>query len=235
VAPGIVELEAGLARQTLGHGDSQSVLGTLFKIGLTPALQLDIQPAWQRNAEGGTSTSGLTDVLVAAKWLIARDSPVLGSFAVQPGVVLPTGDEGRGFGAGTGAFNILLISSRSVGPVSLDINVGYTRRGGDGSVAPKDATLWAVAGAAPIAGPLGLAVELFGLPGTSGPSGEPPSVGFLVGPSYAFHPSLVADAGVILDISGVGGTSVYGGLTWNIGRAWTARAPSPSRNPVSRD
>jgi hypothetical protein len=220
VAPGIIELEAGLVRQTLGHGDGQSVLSTLFKIGLTPALQLDIQPAWQRDATGDTSASGLTDVIVAAKWLVARDLPVLGAFAIQPGVVLPTGDEGRGFGAGTGALNVLLISSHSFGPVSLDVNLGYTRRGGDGEVAPKNATLWAVAGAATVAGPVGLAVELYGLPGTSGPSGEPPSVAFLVGPTFAFNPSFVADAGVILDISGVGGTSVYGGLTWNIGRAW---------------
>jgi len=42
------------------------------------------------------------------------------------------------------------------------------------------------------------------------------------------HPSLVLDAGATFDVEGFGGTAVYGGMTWNIGRLWRASS-SPSR------
>jgi hypothetical protein len=45
-------------------------------------------------------------------------------------------------------------------------------------------------------------------------------VAFLTGPTFAAHGSLVLDAGAIFDIIGFGGTAVYGGVTWNVGRLW---------------
>jgi hypothetical protein len=52
----------------------------------------------------------------------------------------------------------------------------------------------------------------------------------LTGPNLTVTPSLVLDAGAILDIEGFGGTAIYAGVTWNIGRMWRA-SPQPSLAP----
>jgi hypothetical protein len=44
-------------------------------------------------------------------------------------------------GTGTTDPNLLFISSHKLGPVAMDLNVGYTRRSGDGSVAPTSASV----------------------------------------------------------------------------------------------
>jgi hypothetical protein len=49
-------------------------------------------------------------------------------------------------------------------------------------------------------------------------------VAVLTGPNFTVSSSLVLDAGAIFDIEGFGGTSVYAGLTWNIGRLWRPAA-----------
>ncbi len=95
--------------------------------------------------------------------------PLLGDFAVLPAVKFPTGDATKGTGTGTTDASFLLISSHSFGPVSMDINAGYTRRSGDGSNAPKNATLWTVSFGGPAAGQLGWTAECYGYPGTGGP------------------------------------------------------------------
>jgi hypothetical protein len=55
-----------------------------------------------------------------------------------------------------------------------------------------------------------------------------PTVSLPTGPSFGLTDSVVIDAGIILNISGLGTAvyglgvnSVYGGITWNMGRMWT--------------
>ena len=229
VAPGWVELEAGFQRQREGVVSDRVAVPVVLKIGLGSHVQLDIAPAWNRNAENARIEAGLTDMIVGVKWRMADAAPLLGVFAIQTTVSLPTGNSEAGLGTGSAGLNLLAISSHQFGPVSVDANVGYTRLGGDGSVAPQNNTLWTVSSGFAISGRLTWGVEVFGYPGTSGPSGSPPVVGFLTGPAFTVRPSVVLDAGAILDIEGFGGTSVYGGLTWNIGRIWRS-SPRPSRH-----
>ncbi|HET6764052.1 MAG TPA: hypothetical protein VFH27_10270, partial [Longimicrobiaceae bacterium] len=92
------------------------------------------------------------------------------------------------------------------------------RRSGDGSTAPRDATLWALAAGAPVQGALGVAVEVFGYPGTSGPAGSAPSTALLAGPTYQARPWLFFDAGVIRRLSGPQPNALYAGVTYNAGR-----------------
>jgi hypothetical protein len=178
----------------------------------------------------GGRLGAATLIVLGLKWRLTDDAPVLGAFALQTTVSVPTGSEASGRGTGFAAVNLLGISSHSVGPAAIDFNAGYTRRGGDGTIAPRSSTLWAVAAGFPVASSLGWVVEMFGLPGTAGPTGEPPVVGFLTGPSITLKPSIVLDAGAIFDVAGFGSTAIYAGLTWNVGRAW-GRSPSPALLP----
>jgi hypothetical protein len=229
VAPGIVELETGVQWQRPRPDLALAGGPTLVKIGLGRRLQLDIEPGWAWVEQDGDGQAWVSDLVVGVKWRLAEHLPILADFSVQPTLKVPTGSLRRGTGTGTTDVNILVISSRKLGPVSLDLNAGYTLRSGDGSSAPRDSTVWTVSTGIPIVGDLLWDAEVFGYPGTSGPAGYAPIVAFLTGPAFEVCPSVVLDAGLILNITGFGGTAFYAGVTWNMGRlpGLSAR-PSPA-------
>lgn len=133
---------------------------------------------------------------------------------MQSSLKLPTGSAARGTGTGTTDGSLLLISSHVLGPVALDVNVGYTRRSSGGRAA--NAALWTVSTGTAIAGGWQIAAECFGYPGFGGPA----SVGLLAGPTYTVQPWLVLDMGFIARVAGTQPPALYAGLTWNIGRLW---------------
>jgi hypothetical protein len=99
----------------------------------------------------------------------------------------------------------------------MDLNAGYTRRSGNGSDAPINATLWAVAFGGSAIGPLGWAAEVSGQPATRGPAGADSSVAFLVGPTVSIRSWLAIDAGVIVPIAGPQPHAIYAGAVYNVG------------------
>lgn len=218
VLPGIVEIEAGGQWQSLGPGRDQLTGPILIKIGLARRLQLDIAPGLAWLGPDEARRGGIADSALGLKWQVAAGVPILADVAVETLLKLPTGNHALGTGTGTTDLNVVFISSRQVGPVELDVNFGYTRRSGDGTLAPTTATLWTVSTGFPVAGPLQWTAELFGYPGTRGPAGSPPIVAFLTGPTFRPRPSVVFDAGLILNVEGFGATALYAGVTWNIGR-----------------
>ena len=212
VATGILEIEAGI------QSESQLGVPGLLKLGLGHGLQLDIAPGFVSQTSDAAPPSGFTDTTFGVKWHLADHAPVLGAFALQPSVTVPTGS-GGGESAG---FNLLLISSYDIRGVSLDVNVGATLRK-ETSATPWTATVWAVAAGVPVAGRLSWTAEVFGYPGTAGQAGSPPVVAFLTGPLFEVSKRLVLDTGVTLDLEGFGKTAVFAGLTWNAARLWTPR------------
>jgi hypothetical protein len=208
VAPGWFELEFGFERDRVGPGLSSLSTPTLFKFGVAPRVQFDVTLTTVRPP--GSRSAAVGDGGVGVKWRIADDLPVLGDFAVQPSIKLPTGSVTRATGTGTTDASLLLISSHVIGPVALDVNTGFTRHD-DGT----NAALWTVSTGTTVNGPFAWAAELFGSPGLSS---APPSAGFLTGPTWAFASWFVADAGVIFNVTGPQARALYAGLTWNVGR-----------------
>ena len=229
VAPGIVELESGVQWQSLGAGNNQLTAPFLFKMGLGRHVQLDVAPGLAGVETNGTRRGGLSDSAVGFKWQVAAGVPILSDVGVEALLKLPTGDRALGTGTGTTDLSLVFISSRQIGRVELDVNVGYTRRSGDGTFAPTTATLWTVSTGFPVVGPLGWTAELFGYPGTSGPAGAGPIVAFLTGPTFQPQRSIVLDAGLILNVEGFGATAFYAGVTWNIGRLPGIGRPAQGR------
>jgi hypothetical protein len=185
---------------------------TLVKIGLAPRVQLGLQAA--SNVSTGTSL-GVGDAAILLKYRVADDLLLVGAFAVLPGIKFPTGRGAHGTGTTDGS--LLFISSHKIGAVGLDINAGYTRRSGDGSVVPKDVAVWTISSGGPVHGALGFAAELFGFPATSGPAGAPGSVGVLAGPVVTVRPWAVLDAGVIVRLRGEQPNAMYADLVYNFG------------------
>ena len=218
VARGFLELEAGYMQQPRPGTARLMTTPILFKVGIAPRMQLDVSPGWLQVSDQGVRKGGIGDLGLALKWQLTENAPIIGSFAIQPSVTLATGSVENGTSAGRAAVGILLISSYQFGRVALDLNAAYTHRGGDGTIAPKDATAWTISTWTLVYERLGWCAELFGFPGTHGPAGDETSVGFLFGPTFDVDKSLVIDAGIVFDVKGLGGNQVYAGATWNIGR-----------------
>jgi len=212
VAPGYVEIETGVESDRNSDQTHTLFVPTVVKVGIAPRAQLSIVAPVVRTT--GVPL-GIGDVGVGVKWRIIDGGGPLGRVAILPSFTWATGGER---GAGATAVSLLLIDSRSVGPVGVDINAGLTRNGGDGSAAPRTETLWTVASAIPVAGPVGWQLECFGYPGTRGPAGARPSVAILTGPTLGIWRSLAFDTGVILPVAGPQPKAWYAGAVANLGR-----------------
>jgi hypothetical protein len=220
VARGWVEIETGFERdrfedRTVGVG-----VPTVVKIGIARRLQLSLGiPLGSPPGEN----IGLGDLSAGIKWRIADHAPILQEFAILPAIKFPSGASSAGRGTGTTDVSLLAISSRTIGPVAIDLNAGITHRSGDGSEAPKTASVWAASFGFELPGPWGWVAEAFGYPGTSGPAGSDGTVALLTGPTYTLRPSMALDLGLIIPITGPNPSALYAGLTWNLGRLWTPR------------
>jgi hypothetical protein len=214
VAAGWLEIEAGSEADAFRF----AVSPVLAKVGLAPRLQLEIQVAIVRPPD--RDATGIADSTFGVKWRLLEQAPIVGDFAIFSSVKVPTGSVETGTGTGTTDLNVVLISSHKLGPVAMDLNIGYTRRSGDGTVAPRDADVWTASFGGPAHEWLGWAAELYGFPATSGPVGADSIVAFLVGPTFTIRPWLVLDAGGIVPIAGPQPRALFAGVTYNVGRLW---------------
>lgn len=217
VAPGWLEIESGVERDRFAPSNIGYVTPTVLKFGIAERMQLSVFGALAHPAPGVT---GMGDVGAGVKWRLMEDAPIVGDFALLPSVKLPTGSAGSGTGTGTTDVSLLAISSHELGPIALDINVGYTRRTGDGAVAPTSASLWTVSTGGPFTGALGWVLECYGYPGTGGPSGQAPIVAVLAGPTFLAKSWLAFDAGAIFPVTGAQPHALYAGVVYNVGRLW---------------
>ena len=222
VARGWIELEEGGEWDRLADGTRSFIAPTNLKIGLASRAQLNLLSnlIHARNVRGGALALG--DITIGVKYRIVDDDRWLGDFAILPAVKLPTATVGSGAGTGTTDFSLLLISSRQLGPVAMDLNVGQTRRSGNGAQAPTTAGIWTASFGFPVSGALGWVAELFGYPRTSGPEGSKAIAAFLTGPTFLVREWLAVDAGIISPLTGPQPRAAYVGFVWNLGCVLTA-------------
>jgi hypothetical protein len=229
VAPGWLEIEVGAEHDRHRDHSSSVLVPMLAKIGLAPRLQLEVQAPFV-NAPANTG-SGIGDLSVGVKWRLLEGAPLVARLAVLPSIKIPTGSIESGTGTGTTDVGMLFISSHTLGVVAMDLNFGYTRRSGDGTVVPRDATVWTASFGGPARGRLGWVAELYGYPPTSGVAGDRAIVAFLGGPTWVARRWLVLDAGLIVAIAGSQPNAAYAGVVYNVGQLWGHEAaPHASRH-----
>lgn len=93
---------------------------------LDVAVGLPLQ--WALRREGGVTVSdanGLADLALDAKWRFYEKGAF--SFALKPGLTVPSGSEPRGLGAGLATYHAFAIMSAEVEPWTLHLNAGYVR------------------------------------------------------------------------------------------------------------
>ena len=216
VTRGWLEIEAGTEFDRYSGGSRGAVAPVLFKFGLAPRGQLEV--AAPIVSPPGVDTTGVGDFSIGLKWRLAEAAPIVNDFAILPSLKAPTGSST--VTTDTTDLGVLFISSRAVGSVAVDLNFGYTHRSGDGSVAPQHATVWTASFGGPARGAIGWVAELYGYPGTSGPSGADSTVALLVGPTLRVRDWLILDVGLIGALTGPQPTAVYLGATYNVGRVF---------------
>lgn len=212
VSAGYAEIETGIELDRASGGEHATQVPTLFKVGLSKRTQL--AASFPASSASGVPF-GQGDISVGLKWRVTEDRPSIQDVAILPSVKFSTGGVR---GTGTTDVSVLLINSRTFGPVGVDLNLGMTWRSGDGTQAPRTSTLWAAAAGIPLRGALGWALECYGLPGTSGPSGSAPIAALLTGPTWVLRPELALDAGIIVPLTGPQPRAAYLGMVANVGR-----------------
>ena len=77
------------------------------------------------DAETTTAVRGATDMSIELKARIYEKDGL--SFAVKPGISLPTGDEEKGLGNGKTSYSAFFITTKEAEPWAFHFNVGYVR------------------------------------------------------------------------------------------------------------
>ena len=216
VATGWLEIEAGTEGDRYADESSGAVAPILLKLGLAPRLQLSVQVPVVRPAR--ESTIRLGDLAIGFKWRLMEAAPIVGDFAILPAIKVPSGPVDAG--TGTTDISLLFISSHELGPVAMDVNLGYTHRSGDGTSAARNASVWTASFGGAAIGALGWVAELYGYPATSGQAATASIVAFLSGPTVQVRTWLVLDGGVIVPIAGPQPRALYIGAVYNVGRLW---------------
>jgi hypothetical protein len=89
---------------------------------------LGIPYQWCRIKDDGVVISnedGFSDMTLEVKWRFYGKGGL--SLALKPGVIVPTGDEERGLGAGRVGYSAFFIASREAAPWAFHANIGYKR------------------------------------------------------------------------------------------------------------
>jgi hypothetical protein len=110
-----------------GTKESTNLAAVVFTAGIADSLDLvvGVPYAWIKTTEAGETTrqDGVLDTAVEAKWRFWEKSNI--SLAIKPGILLPTGDETKGFGTGKIGYFASFISTAQVEPWAFDLNLAY--------------------------------------------------------------------------------------------------------------
>jgi hypothetical protein len=117
------------------HEDEDGTKEDIFEIapvlsyGITDNVDLVIGVPYQsirtREQSETFTESGISDTSFEVKWRFYEKDGL--SFALKPGISLPTGDEDKGLGAGRAGYSIFIITTKEIEPWAFHLNLGYIR------------------------------------------------------------------------------------------------------------
>lgn len=200
-----------------GVEEKTAEFATALSYGVTDHLDIVFGAPyqWLRGEENGETffrESGRADLSVEVKWqFFARD---VFSFALKPGVSLPTGDEDQGLGAGKVTESLFVISTYAADPFALHANLGYIHNNNNTGT---EENLWHASVAAQYA--LTAQVTLVGDTGmerNADPDGDTHPAFILGGLIYALTENVDVDCGVKAGLNDPENDyTVLAGITWS--------------------
>jgi hypothetical protein len=118
-----------------GHEDENGVIKNTAKTAATLSygihdridliLGIPYQHIRTKEADSATGEDGISDISIESKWRFFEKDSL--SFALKPGITLPTGDRKRGLGTGRTAYSIFLITTEELKPWAFHLNLGLKR------------------------------------------------------------------------------------------------------------
>lgn len=124
------ELHGEGARRNRSDGTSETT-EVLAKLGygVAPTLDVEVELPYVREVVDGEVISGRADTAVAAKWRFYDADGV--SMAVKPGLLLPTGRDEVGLGAGRVRWGASLLAAYEVSAIEFLGHVAYVHNRND--------------------------------------------------------------------------------------------------------
>ncbi len=119
------ESEGGITFKATG-----GEIAAIFSYGITDNIDivLGLPYQWFKVKEDGSviaKENGISDISLEMKWRFFEKDSL--SFALKPGVTLPTGDENKGLGGGKATYSVFFISTKEIEPFAFHLNAGYIR------------------------------------------------------------------------------------------------------------
>lgn len=116
-------------RQDAGIKTRARRINSVVSVGLTDDLDVIATLPYERLTEriDGTNTTvaGYADMEIASKWRLYEAGAL--SFALRPGIKIPTGNKSKGLSTGRIAPSLFAVSSYASDPWALHLHVGYSR------------------------------------------------------------------------------------------------------------
>jgi len=122
-------------------------LATILSYGITDNVDivLGLPYQWKKTRIDGVVTAdsteqgdGIADMSLEVKWRFYEKDGM--SFALKPGVTIPSGDENKGLGNGRVSYGLMFITTKEIKPLALHLNLGY-HHNEDKLQADKDAEM----------------------------------------------------------------------------------------------
>ncbi|WP_454733614.1 MULTISPECIES: transporter [Cupriavidus] len=122
---GNIELENGMS-WLRAEGATVFTYQPQISYGLTPTLDLIVQPSWIRGFDpDGARTRGLGDTNIDAKWRFHGSAPW--AFGTRLGVAAPTSQHGLGLPHDKVSAHALMLATYDAAPFTFHGNVGLAR------------------------------------------------------------------------------------------------------------
>jgi hypothetical protein len=101
----------------------------VLSYGMTDATDIVFGISYQdirtSDLQNTTTTDGISDASIELKWRFYENNGL--SFALKPGITLPTGNSEKGLGTGRATFHLFFIATKEVKPLAFHFNLGYIR------------------------------------------------------------------------------------------------------------
>jgi len=88
-------------------------------------LGLSYEHVRASDAQNAATSNGISDTSLELKWRFYEKNGL--SFALKPGITLPTGNDEKGLGAGRTTYHLFFITTKEIKPWAFHLNFGYNR------------------------------------------------------------------------------------------------------------
>jgi hypothetical protein len=127
LAPGHVELEISLDYLRASGTDLYLLPVGALNVGILPRLEGAVSAALVvSDAPGASTNAGPSDTIVRLKYRGIDETSSMPALMIAVAARLPTGDAARGLGSEEVDVQMLGVAAKTLGPLTLFLNAGYT-------------------------------------------------------------------------------------------------------------